>query len=336
MLSDDYKFYQDTISTIRKTSRSDIIISFGNNNKFAKVFIKDIIAKNTDLSANCRQINFNSFIHSTEDVVLKKICQNLGIDTMKPGFDGYRKSIEDYYKEIAEKKSQNRNNSSEEEEMFVVIFFDNMDQLFIKKKQILIYTLLEIVNISSNILFCGTAECSNLIDSMEKRNRSRFSQKTSFIRIKNSKRIYETLAKLFHENTSIQFTEVSRSSMQIFFELLMTSSDSSSKKKNEEKFVEMIDNYINLGKGVNEILTKIKYMICLITLKLTHNEDRVAINTKEKLSEIILSVLIELEDEELNGAYFTLLKSKIILYNIRFPKVTYYSTNLSCQVCGEV
>ena len=47
----------------------------------------------------------------------------------------------------------------------------------------------EIVNISSNLLFCGTASSSNLIDMMEKRNRSRFSQKTSFIRIKLSRKL---------------------------------------------------------------------------------------------------------------------------------------------------
>ena len=66
-----------------------------------------------------------------------------------------------------------------------------------KKKQTLFYTLLEIVNLSSNILFCGITANFNIMDIMEKRVRSRFSQKTIYLTLPNEDDFFYYLEDLF-------------------------------------------------------------------------------------------------------------------------------------------
>jgi hypothetical protein len=265
--------------------------------------------------SNYEIINLNSFIHTTEDIILKKICKKLKIDMEKPGFDGARKAIEDYYKNIAQSLPHPHSHLKKKgSEKYLIIFFDNIDQLFIKKKQILIYTLLEIVNLSSNLLFCGTASSSNLIDMMEKRNRSRFSQKTNFIRIKDSKSLIEPLCDHFLTLSDNQnnFDEYSKNSFHIFLETLfcIDCREKSSFEINGN-FILFIENLINLGKSFKEILTKIKYIMAMLTMNIDQYEDGGQIITKNILSKIIKNFIVEFESEETDGSYLNLLKSKL-------------------------
>lgn len=104
------------------------------------------------------------------------------------GFDGAREEIEEYYKNYR-KEHQNK---------FLVLVFENIEHLFFKKKQTLFYTLLEIVNISSNILFCGITSNFNIMDLMEKRVRSRFSQKTVNFQLKEYELLFFALQDYFY------------------------------------------------------------------------------------------------------------------------------------------
>ncbi len=67
----------------------------------------------------------------------------------------------------------------------IIIYCDYIEHLVHKKKQRLLYTLFELVNKSKNILLIGFTYNYNLMDQMEKRIRSRSSQKTLYINIDN-------------------------------------------------------------------------------------------------------------------------------------------------------
>lgn len=196
------------INNIKTTGQSDIIISYGINNYISKIFIENILNINEDQVKNNEEqeqeeendrrideednnneiynkqkvklLHFNSIIHNTEDYILKKFYECL-FDRNKErriNFDNRQREIEDYYYQLSRYNKQ-------KDAPFIIIVFENIEHLFLKKKQILIYTLLEIINnqYSSNILFVGLTMNFNLTDLMEKRVRSRFSQKTVFINL---------------------------------------------------------------------------------------------------------------------------------------------------------
>jgi len=139
-------------------------------------------------SYQLEKVYLNANIHSTEDYILKKICKALELNPERKGFDGAREEIEEYYKNY---RKDHRNK-------FLVLVFENIEHLFFKKKQTLFYTLLEIVNISSNILFCGITSNFNIMDLMEKRVRSRFSQKTINIQLREHELLFFALQDYFY------------------------------------------------------------------------------------------------------------------------------------------
>lgn len=185
-----YEDYNHIINNIIKTSQSDIIINFGINNFISKIFIEEVLKSNRKKleSFQIEKVYLNANIHSTEDYILKKICKALDLNPERNGFDGAREEIEEYYKNYR----KNRQNT------FLVLVFENIEHLFFKKKQTLFYTLLEIVNVSSNILFCGITSNFNIMDLMEKRVRSRFSQKTINIQLKEDELVFFALQDFFY------------------------------------------------------------------------------------------------------------------------------------------
>lgn len=187
----NYQDYYRIIQNIIKTSESDIVINFGINNYVSKIFIEEILdsCKEKFKKYEVEKIYLNANIHSSEDYILKKICRTLGLNPEKNNFDKAREEIEEYYKEY---KKQNSNK-------FLIIIFENIENLFFKKKQTLFYTLLEIVNLSSNCLFCGITSNFNIMDLMEKRVRSRFSQKTININLKEEESFFYALEDFFYE-----------------------------------------------------------------------------------------------------------------------------------------
>jgi hypothetical protein len=142
----------------------------------------------------------------------------------------------------------------------------------------------------------------NLMDMMEKRNRSRFSQKTIFITIENYLDIFRAVEDIF---TSVSMTSKmisdSKSSLDIFYESLFS--------EEYDKFVLLIMKYAELGLGIKEILTKIRYIITLIYKRIQDNEDEDLYTTHFNLQRIIQNVIEEYIKEESKGSYLVLLKS---------------------------
>ena len=162
--------YLSLVDNVRKEHRSDSIICYGNNNQILKVFIDNQI-KNYSEQLNISTIVINGYFDSNEESLLKEICNNLNIKT-KAGYDNYKKALDNFFL----KKTQ------DEDEALIIIYCDYIDHLVHKKKQRLLYTLFELINKSRNILLIGFTYNYNLMDQMEKRIRSRSTQKTMYIK----------------------------------------------------------------------------------------------------------------------------------------------------------
>lgn len=276
---------------------SDIMISYGNNSYVSKIFVKDIIQKKFQNNPDKYIImNFNAYIHTTEDRILKDICKQMDIDTERPGFTEHQHAIEEYYK----------NNKIPKK--FIVIFFENIEHLFFKKKQILIYSLLEIVNVSHSLLFCGMTNNFNLMDLMEKRIRSRFSQKTIYINIESFENLIFGIEKLF----GVDDNSLTNNSKFLFFDFLISNED----------FIKAFKKYFDMGMGVKEILTKVKYILAVINLEISKEKTKEIFTFEEKLKKMINNCVEKYLKEDSNGSYYTLLKSinNLYKYMLDFPK----------------
>jgi hypothetical protein len=273
------------VKNIKKTGKSDVVISFGNNSYVSKIFVEDIVSKEYG-DNNYTIINFNAYIHSTEDFIFKKLCQKLGIKNDKNGFSGSQKALEDYFKNDNDK--------------FVVIVFENIEHLFAKKKQVLFYTFLELLSVSNNILFCGTTFNFNLMDMMEKRIRSRFSQKTVFITIDENSGFFGAMENILKEFNSLYNVTEKEFDFTHLLECLICEVNF--------KFVLIMNKYIEMGVGIKEIITKFRYILTLVVLGLNKNNS---------LQKTINEVLEEYEKEENTDSYLNLLKSIFDLK--RFP-----------------
>jgi hypothetical protein len=265
------------VKNIKKTGKSDVVISFGNNSYVSKIFLEDIVSKESG-DNNYIFINFNAYIHSTEDFIFKKLCQKLGIKADKNGFAGSQKLLEDYFKNDNDK--------------FIIIVFENIEHLFAKKKQVLFYTFLELLSVSNNILFCGTTFNFNLMDMMEKRIRSRFSQKTVFITIDDNGGFFVALENILKKFNELYDITEKQFDFNYLFECLIC--------EENDKFVLIMNKYIEMGVGIKEIITKFRYILTLVVLALNNNN-----NLKDTINE----VLSEYEKEENTDSYLNLLKS---------------------------
>ena len=293
---DSEKEYIDLIENIKETNESDIILSYGNNNYVVKIFLENYLEK--EYIGKYISLSFNGFVNTTEEYVLRKICQKLNIEYEKAGFENYQKAIENYFK-----KSNNKD--------LIIIFYENIEFLIKKKKQNLLYTLLEIINASKNLLFIGFTSHYNLTDLMEKRNRSRFSQKTIYPNIKSPDKIYSTIEQIFinfpflNINSKVYYNTMN--SMKTFSNLIFE----------REDFVILLYKYYINGDSIIEILLKVKYIITMIDISLTDYMN----HKNSEGDEILISELIEilnkiLKDIKLNeerGSYYNLLK--------HFPKL---------------
>ena len=178
--------YLSLITNVRKENRSDSIICYGNNNQILKVFIDNQI-KNYSEEIDIIKIEINGYFDTNEETLLKDICNHLNL-SVKAGYDNYRKALDKYFM----KKTQ--------DDSLIIIYCDYIEHLVQKKKQRLLYTLFELVNKSRNILFIGFTYNYNLMDQMEKRIRSRSSQKTMYINIDDFEKVMNGLEKTFKKN----------------------------------------------------------------------------------------------------------------------------------------
>lgn len=286
--------------------------------------INDILKTKSenDSKFEVKVINFNSHIHTTEDLILKKLCREIGIEVNKTGFDGSRSSIEEYYKRLQTEKKNSyikKNSQIQENQPLIVIYFENIEYLFVKKKQVLFYTMLEIVNMSCNMLLCGMTSNFNLMDLMEKRIRSRFSQKTIFIRIQDESIIVKVFQEFFNNYINSIHLE-SKTSLQNFFITFLSTNKINDSINNipvksdklNFNIIVLIQKYIFLGSSIKEIITKLKYILTMIMMNINkiQEKEKDIFNNSTYLVEIIDSVITEYVTDEMNGSYFNLLKSK--------------------------
>jgi hypothetical protein len=243
---------------------------------------------------------------------------------LKGGYDVYEKKLTEYYNNKNNKNKNFNNNENDyddnenfhfddddndyENEKLIIIYYENIEYLVLKKKQILLYSLLELINNSNNILLIGLTNHYNLMDSMEKRVRSRFSQKTKNFSIKNSNKIFSGIQYYFTQNNIITNYE-----QTIFFYNCLISNENS-------LFIILIDRYVKLGYNVIYILTKIKYIISLFNLKLKEyikqckeNDYNLFTINKEKIFEFLTEIINEIYIFDEQGSYYNLL--------LKFPKL---------------
>lgn len=209
---------------------SEILVSYGLNYATTKVLTESLINYHLELTEfqdyNIKRIDFNAYIHSTEEYIFNEIVEALGIKEERGNFHSYQKILETHFEKLNKKvfkyknsndyiennldaepvkptknkKKNNKNNINinfkkpmSTPKDFLVIYFHNIEHLFVKKKQTLFYTLLEILNKSCNVLFIGMTNTFNLVDLMEKRVRSRFSHKLYQVTIDKKIDIFNTL-----------------------------------------------------------------------------------------------------------------------------------------------
>lgn len=293
---------EELVSNILLTKSSDVVLSYGNNNYILGILIDHILYKKYkhDDSFSYTTIKFNGYIHTTEDYVLKTICDKLNVRKPRSGFDNYQKSLFAYFDKAKATKHVDNH--------IIIIYYENFEHLMAKKKQILLYTLMELINNSHNILLIGFTSHYNLIDLMEKRIRSRFSQKTVYITVPTLERVFEGLEMIFKLNTdSTSYNALHiASSLEMFKDCLIS--------HEFPDFILLIQKYIYNGCSIVEILTKFKYILTLILAELKqHNEHNSAFITKDDVMNIVVNVVDDIVKSEEQGSYYHLLKN--------FPKL---------------
>lgn len=301
IFKDYYLKFNEIITNLFLSGKSDIILSYGNNNFVLKVFLDEILSQKQKLKElTYTTIKFNGYIHTTEDYVLKTLCTKLNISPERCGFDNYQKALENFFSKQEDIDSVPH---------LIVIYYENFEHLMMKKKQILLYTLIELINASSNVLLIGFTKNYNLIDQMEKRIRSRFSQKTVFVTVPDITNVVAGVETLIHGNEKAKNAIDAPSSLELFYDCLVS--------QKTENFIILLNKYINLGCSIVEILTKIKYIIALVLDRLSaffeEKHKKCEFISSNIVIEFVNKILDDIIIAEQQGSYYNLLKN--------FPKL---------------
>ena len=290
------KEYLSLINNVRKEHRSDSIICYGNNNQILKVFIDNQI-KNYSEQLNISTIVINGYFDSNEESLLKEICNNLNIKT-KAGYDNYKKALDNFFL----KKTQ------DEDEALIIIYCDYIDHLVHKKKQRLLYTLFELINKSRNILLIGFTYNYNLMDQMEKRIRSRSTQKTMYINIEDYEKVLNAVEKAFQKNIfnndennkdkdrySEEEIQEFQNIGQNFYECLLT--------EESDDYIFYLEKLVKLGTSIDGILTKIQNHLLMIKIEVDNyqKEKNTDVINKKDLSQIIIKLTKKIVENEKRG-----------------------------------
>ena len=286
--------YLSLIENVRKEHRSDSIICYGNNNQILKVFLDNAI-KNYQEEINISTIMINGYFDSNEESLLKEICNSLNIKS-KAGYDNYKKALDNFFL----KKTQ--------DESLIVIYCDYIDHLVHKKKQRLLYTLYELINKSKNILLIGFTYNYNLMDQMEKRIRSRASQKTMYINIEEFNKVINALEKAFHKNIFVskdindkdenldneEIKEYEKCGKD-FYDCLIN--------EESEDYIFYLEKLVKLGTSIDGILTKIQNHLLMTKIEVENyqKKNKTEYINKIDLSEIIIKLTKKIVENEKKG-----------------------------------
>ena len=288
--------YLSLIENVKKEHRSDSIICYGNNNQILKVFIDNAI-KNYSEQISISTIVINGYFDSNEESLLKEICNNLNIKS-KAGYDNYKKALDNFFL----KKTQ------DEDETMIIIYCDYIDHLVHKKKQRLLYTLFELINKSRNILLIGFTYNYNLMDQMEKRIRSRSTQKTMYINIEDYEKVLNALEKAFHknifnneenDNNKDRYNEEEIQEFKVigqkFYDCLIN--------EESDDYVFYLEKLVKLGTSIDGILTKIQNHLLMIKIEVDNyqKEKNTDVISKKDLSQIIIKLTKKIVENEKRG-----------------------------------
>ena len=289
--------YLSLIDNVRKEHRSDSIICYGNNNQILKVFIDNAI-NNYSEEINFSTILINGYFDSNEESLLKEICNNLNIKS-RAGYDNYKKALDNFFL----KKTQ------DEDEKLIIIYCDYIDHLVHKKKQRLLYTLFELINKSRNILLIGFTYNYNLMDQMEKRIRSRSSQKTMYINIDDYEKVLNAVEKAFHknifnneQNTDNNKDKYNQEEIQEFEKCGEEFYDCLINEESDD-YVFYLEKLVKLGTSIDGILTKIQNHLLMIKIEVDNyqKEKKVDFINKKDLSQIIIKLTKKIVENEKRG-----------------------------------
>ena len=283
--------YLSLIDNVRKENRSDSIICYGNNNQILKVFIDNQI-KNYSEELSIIKIEINGYFDTNEETLLKDICNHLNI-SVKAGYDNYRKALDKFFM----RKTQ--------DDTLIIIYCDYIEHLVQKKKQRLLYTLFELVNKSRNILFIGFTYNYNLMDQMEKRIRSRSSQKTALEKAFTKNSLLDNDANSVDESNNNDIKSVDENYNdnigRSFYECLIN-------EENDE-YVFYLQKMVKMGMSIEAILTKIQHHLLLIQIEIDKYRKEKNTNKlkKDDLIYIIKTITNEIITKERTGYTYNML-----------------------------
>ena len=229
----------------------------------------------------------------------------------------------------------------------IIIYCDYIEHLVHKKKQRLLYTLFELVNKSKNILLIGFTYNYNLMDQMEKRIRSRSSQKTLYINIDNYESVINCLEKFFEQKSFSNDNEDDISNKDD------ESSNNIDEIENEElwgnigtnfleslvsdenyEFVNYIQKLVKMGISIEGILTKIQYYFLLVQVEIEkHQKDK----KTNKISKVDLALMLnniikDIIKKEKSGYTYNMLckcsKFQLTLFICLTSCVSHYSDKI--------
>ena len=283
--------YLSLIDNVKKEHRSDSIICYGNNNQILKVFLDNAI-KNYQEEMDISTIVINGYFDSNEESLLKEICNNLNIKT-RAGYDNYKKALDNYFL----KKTQ--------DESLIVIYCDYIDHLVHKKKQRLLYTLFELINKSKNILLIGFTYNYNLMDQMEKRIRSRASQKTMYINIENFNNVINALEKAFHKNifnNNDKDENLNNEEIKEYEKCGRDFYDCLIHEENED-YIFYLEKLVKLGTSIDGILTKIQNHLLMTKIEIDNyqRQHKIDFINKKDLTGIIIKLTKKIVENEKKG-----------------------------------
>lgn len=301
LFTEVYDLIKFHFSKLINFHNSELIISNGINNQIIIRLLKIYIESFLNIDSNgskyiIKEIEFNCNINSTEDYIFGELINMFKTDSSKKtktDFINNQKVIIDYFQNLEQILLTDNRNNDQIRNSFFIIYFRNIDNLFNSKKQSLFYSLLEILFISKNVLIIGCSYNFNLIDSLEKRVKSRFIHTSIHPSINSIDKIYNSINIIFSPSEVKKFSIVS---------LLLTNL----------KFNNLLQKYYDIGYSSIFILTKLKKLLCdilfdILKIKSIKKEDEsISINLLKEVIEFQLNLI---SNQETEGSNYEMLKN---------------------------
>ena len=333
LFPDEKKQIKFILEKIFESNTTECVISYGSNNQYSKLLCNSIIAKHNNnpenKKINISQIYLDALFHTSEDTLFYELAKVITNSNEKGNFVKNQKSLEEYFEKLSSLIRKNKKTIEDgvDPKTFFVIYFSNIEHLFNKKRQIIFYSLLEILAKSNNTLFIGMTNTFNLVDNMEKRVRSRFSHSIIQPCIKDKYLIYSTLSNYIlktNGTSNIANQLENENEDQVDEECLVNTLDHDVSKsmKSLRKmlgtnpiFVYLITKLFNLGVSVSVVLTKLKFLLTNINFEFEcfleeQGNNKVKLYDYSLINKIVENEINKIAEIDENQTDYYLLKGK--------------------------